>query len=398
MYGNMALNYLPVSEEIYLGELKCIGYGDPPPELVSNIDTRNMPDSAMMPSNDDFSIIHNDETTPNITMPNYDVETMLTTLRDNYPSFSSRQLVQHLHNTIFQMRYKRNQDLDDIQKQFVFLAIFQGSLLLSRFTMYARKYSSLHNMFMVENLSELQTSVSPQIAFKMFGPLNVGEPLPDYSLTYKKIKFDLKEYFTKLPFTLYDCYDTFDRLNISKENQIARAIAEKHNMMAFEELKNICTEECLIVDGFNSDDDSHDPDNSVLDDLNNIINSYGEDDSEITHIAMGMKMFEFLTRVHPSSANNPTHFTGQCRFPGIPTITAVVDPLLDAEHDGRIMYAINKMNAIYGQGPIVFHSNDTNTSTLTRFLEFFQYKIIHKDDLHIGDDSLEFAFKINIVS
>lgn len=408
MYDALTFKYFPCTGEVYMGSLEDINRADQKGNPVAYVKTSSILENIAPTLNDTIlmaqsNMIHGET---RITIPEIDVQETLDELRVICNGKTNSETIQHLNKIISEMGIKNDAKLEKFQKYLYFITCFQSTLLLSRFPAYPRNYSLLHSMFVVENLPQLHARIPPQIAFEMSGPFNLNKRMSNYIHIDTKVPFDLQEYFIQVPFLFSNYYDSVDILNSYKEKQIACAVAKKYNEASFEALKKIQANESLDARKFEGNDKSniHDSSNSIIDEIRNILNSYRIAGSTITHIAMSIKLFRYLTKVEPSTLTNPNHLVaGLHMFPGIPSIIAVVDPLLDTDNDGCVMYAVDQMNAICGQGPIIMQNyagNSANTyadRSLGCFYDFFQYKIIHRADLNITDGSKkEFAFKMHV--
>lgn len=403
MFDHLTLKYLPSTETFYTGLLENLKRDAQQGHPVAYIQTLNKSDSMMPLLNDPAMTQSHMDSAPRLVLPEVNVKEILDELGTMYPGETNSEIVRNVISGITRVKLKKNPELGTPQKHLYAILYYQSALFLSRFPTYSKNHSFLHSMFVTKNLPELHSRISPQIAFKMLGPFDgynsADYSTTDYDLTSATVQLDLQEYVLRTPFLFDDYFIAIINLDPYMEDQIAHAVAKKHNQSSFEALKEIKTEKCLDVEE-SEKNNSHDSNNSIIDEIAKIVVSYRTDDSTITHIAMGVKLFRYLTKIETPNLVNASHsLVGLHTFPGIPHITAVVDPLLDTEDDGCMMYAVDRMNAIYGQGPIILHSyydNHRNTF-LGGFFEFFQYKIINIDDLSIPDKpKKEFAFKIKV--
>ena len=114
--------------------------------------------------------------------------------------------------------------------------------------------------------------------------------------------------------------------------------------------------------------------------LNSLFNDFlTENDVPITHTAMNAKMLSTITEntyTHPGGPEGLDAIRvqggGVIEMPGIPGVTAVIDPLIE---DNKI-FAINKPNALrLGEGPKIMrrYYDEERDSEVVKKLDFHQY-------------------------
>jgi len=134
--------------------------------------------------------------------------------------------------------------------------------------------------------------------------------------------------------------------------------------------------------------------------LNSLFNDFlTENDVPITHTAMNAKMLSTLTENTFTRPGGPTGLDairvqggGIIQMPGIPGVTAVIDPLIE---DNKI-FAINKPNCLrLGEGPKIMrrYYDEERDSEVVKKLDFHQYLAVNAQLKEIDRD---FGITINV--
>lgn len=273
---------------------------------------------------------------------------------------------------------------------------FQMCILLSSLLEFPTTSLHLHRAFSEIPIHSPDMAWPLQGTHKQQGPLEMDAPAAIQPS--RSVRFDAKKYHMSVPGDIHDLYIGKYDLDPAKLAQLRWERAVKHNNEALVALRGISPVEKL--DGMNSYPGSGSDDvRSAAEQLKDlVVNNLRSHNSLITHIIMGTSMYQRYMRnggAHGlfdyGSSIGPS---GMGPLPGLETVTAIVDPLVDVT-DPYTIYAVDRRNgALYGQGPLLLMTNKDNPGRDGMGIsEFYQYMIV---DNNIRRDKIRTAFKIEV--
>ncbi len=240
------------------------------------------------------------------------------------------------------------------------------------------EYFYLDNLFVVRDVAMLEYR-EPFRNVNLTGEyLGRMEESKTTKVDYDEIKYDLPKLVDKSYVPIEDIMRTIiDPQRIQLE-QMEWNFKFNRNKTAKRALDNIGnTQEVENWAGIGTNFHSS---NRAASALNSLFNDFlTENDVPITHTAMNAKMLSTLTENTYTRPGGPTGLDairvqggGVIDMPGIPGVTAVIDPLIE---DNKI-FAINKPNCLrLGEGPKIMrrYYDEERDSEVVKKLDFHQY-------------------------
>jgi hypothetical protein len=197
---------------------------------------------------------------------------------------------------------------------------------------------------------------------------------------YDEIKYDLKKLVGKTYNPIEDIIRTIINPQQVDQSQIDWGMKRRRNQEGINQLANIANTQITLDSPADIGANFHSTNNTGNDLLELFKTFLIEEDVSIDHVAMSPTMYANYTSNTWTENGGPNGMYpmrlpsgGVVPFPGIPGITAVIDPMITNDD---VMFAINKANALrLGQGPVIMrrYYDEERDSEVVKKLDFVQY-------------------------
>jgi len=197
---------------------------------------------------------------------------------------------------------------------------------------------------------------------------------------YDEIEYDLKKLTGKTYNPIEDMIRTIINPQQIDQSQIDWGMKRRRNQEGINQLTKIANTQVQLGSPADIGANFHSTNNTGNDLLDLFKSFLITNDVSIDHVAMSPTMYANYTSNTWTENSGPSGLApmrlpsgGVVQFPGIPGITAVVDPMITNDD---VMFAINKANALrLGQGPVIMrrYYDEERDGEVVKKLDFNQY-------------------------
>lgn len=215
--------------------------------------------------------------------------------------------------------------------------------------------------------------------------LDRSEESRSTTTNYDEIVYDLKKLTGKTYNPIEDMIRTIIDPQQVDQNQIAWGMLRRRNQEGINQLQKIANAQTQLGSPANIGSNFHSTNNTGNDLLELFKSFLISEDVSIDYVAMSPTMYANYTSNTWTENSGPYGLSptrlpsgGVVPFPGIPGITAVVDPMITNDD---VMFAINKANALrLGQGPIIMrrYYDEERDAEVVKKLDFNQYIAVNE--------------------
>jgi hypothetical protein len=202
---------------------------------------------------------------------------------------------------------------------------------------------------------------------------------------YDEIEYDLKKLTGKTYNPIEDIIRTIINPQEIDQNQIAWGMLRRRNQEGINQLVKIANTQTTLGSPFDIGANFHSTNNTGNDLLELFKSFLITEDVSIDYVAMSPTMYANYTSNTWTENSGPYGLSpmrlpsgGVVPFPGIPGITAVIDPMITND---EVMFAINKANALrLGQGPVIMrrYYDEERDGEVIKKLDFNEYIAVNE--------------------
>ena len=241
-------------------------------------------------------------------------------------------------------------------------------------------YFHIDNMFVPRSIPQLQFRETFYDTTQDVEFLDRTEESRVTQTNYDEIEYDLKKLVGKTYNPIEDIIRTIINPQDVDQNQIDWGMKRRRNQEGINKLADIANTQTTLDSPADIGANFHSTNNTGNDLLELFKTFLIEEDVSIDHVAMSPTMYANYTSNTWTENGGPNGMYpmrlpsgGVVPFPGIPGITAVIDPMITND---EVMFAINKANALrLGQGPVIMrrYYDEERDSEVVKKLDFVQY-------------------------
>ena len=242
------------------------------------------------------------------------------------------------------------------------------------------EYFHIDNMYVNRDIPQLEFRETFYDTTQDVEYLDRMEESKSTTTNYDEIKYDLRKLVGKTYNPIEDIIRTIIDPQSVDLSQIDWGMKRRRNQEGINILVNIANTQSTLGSPADIGANFHST-NNTGDDLLDLFKSFLiSEDVAIDHVALSPIMYGRYTSNTWTNNGGPQGMIpqrlpsgGVVPFPGIPGITAVVDPMITNDN---VMFAINKANALrLGQGPVIMrrYYDEERDGEVVKKLDFNQY-------------------------
>ena len=241
-------------------------------------------------------------------------------------------------------------------------------------------YFHIDNMYVKRDIPQLEFRETFYDTTQDVEYLDRMEESKSTQTNYDEIEYDLKKLVGKTYNPIEDIIRTIINPQSVDQSQISWGMLRRRNQEGINQLVNIGNTQVQLASPADIGANFHSTNNTGNDLLELFKSFLIEEDVSIDHVAMSPTMYANYTSNTWTENGGPNGLSpmrlpsgGIVSFPGIPGITAVVDPMITNDD---VMFAINKANALrLGQGPVIMrrYYDEERDGEVVKKLDFNQY-------------------------
>ena len=246
-------------------------------------------------------------------------------------------------------------------------------------------YFHIDNMYVHRDIPQLEFRETFYDTTQDVEYLDRSEESKSTQTNYDEIVYDLKKLVGKTYNPIEDIIRTIINPQEVDQNQIAWGMLRRRNQEGINQLVKIANTQTQLANPADIGANFHSVNNTGNDLLELFKSFLIDEDVSIDHVAMSPTMYANYTSNTWTENGGPNGMYpmrlpsgGVVPFPGIPGITAVIDPMITND---EVMFAINKANALrLGQGPVIMrrYYDEERDAEVVKKLDFNQYIAVNE--------------------